>query len=403
MRPHGGRWLGFLSCLGSVLGCQEPVPSNPGSVDEPVPTPPVETSTLDETLHAPVHGDRQAGEDWYQKGLALQAGGQRREARDAFQQAVDADPAHFGALVEYGFALVDTQEDLNQGLALRQFRLARLLRPEDPIATCGEAIARQGVGDFAAARPLLARVLSDERLSDQSQRRALAHFSMAELLFAEGDAAAAEPHYTTALEICAPDRRPFFLVGYATFLVSQNQLDQADTLLQEAIEQNPLHVTAHYQRFRLLTRQQQTEAAEKERKIHEILRQLSDYSSQYYAADADRVIGLRRDMIAAFPEYPRARRDLIRECLNHQRYREALQEISIESKAGVNAELLYLSARANAGLGRLDVARDVTQRFYQLAPNAPDSLILDILSEWQTSHRVSDRQVQQTYQQWKRR
>ncbi len=387
------RLVSWLLALG-LSACSE----SPSSA----PAPPTNSSgsTLDEEIVVPVAGDSQRAAQLLQGALQSDAAVRSGDAHRLFQEALAADPTHRDSRIHLGYFLLRQPSDFtNQGLALRHFRIARLLDPRDAEAALGEGIAREQVGDPGPAEACLELGLQDASI--RADRRCEGHLSLARLRYASGKTEQAEQHYGEAVTLAAPLQRSRVRADYATFLSDVGRDAEAHQLLLQNVAEQPDHVKSHYLLSRLLARMGDRDGAAKERRIHGILQQLTDYSRKLTNEESERRLGLRRELVESYPEYARARLELIRELLGLQRHADALVEIAKETAArGDTAETYYLAARAHAGSGDLQAARQAAQRMKQENPRVPDSVLKDVLDEWKKSFGIDDATYRATLQQW---
>ncbi len=127
--------------------------------------------------------ERQA-EDWYDLGCELEASSPRR-ARDAYNRALDLDPAHAGARVNLGRLM---HEDGHPLAASNHYRLALAARPDDAIAAFNLGVALEDVGRDTEAIAAYERAIAADPAS------ADAHFNLAGLYEKAGNAATAIQH-----------------------------------------------------------------------------------------------------------------------------------------------------------------------------------------------------------------
>lgn len=359
---------------------------------------------MDAPLAPPVAGDPEVARELLQAALGMQHAARFKDADAAYQRALAADPALVPGLVSYGFFLCQETEVKNPGEALRLFRLARMVSAEDLGARLGEGITRQMVGDLERAEPLLRGALEDAELLPAVER-AMAELSLGTLLYESGRAADARVHLRRAAEEAAwdPARRAAAYVQLAATASDAADLEAAEQALRAALEQDPEQIAAHHQLSRILARRGQTEEAAHHRTIHAILRRMADHNSARFLQDHDLRIELQRELVEAYPEYARAPLKLIRELLGVRRYADALAEVTrrfaATGAATQQAELYYLMARAQAGLGQLAAARASARTMRQLDRSVPVAVLRDILEEWKRAG-ASEAEVQQALQEW---
>jgi hypothetical protein len=227
----------------------------------------------------------------------------------------------------------------------------------------------------------------------------MAHLALARHYYESARPDEAEPQFRAAVER-AGRRRCEALVEFTEFLMSEGRDVEAEELAREAVEENRTHVTAHYLLSRLLARRDAGEEAERFARIHEVLRQLSDHASTLYLEDEERNLALRRELVELYPEYRRARLDLVRELLRFERYEEALPVLQEYSGGRFDPEILFLLARLQAGHGSLELARNTTVALYQMNPALPEAVLAEILGEWKKSWPVSDAAYRTRLAEW---
>lgn len=127
--------------------------------------------------------DRQA-EDWYDLGCELEASSPR-QARDAYNRALDLDASHAGARVNLGRLM---HEDGHPLAAAHHYRLALAAHPDDAIAAFNLGVALEDLG-----RPTEA-IAAYERAIAADPASADAHFNLAGLYEKDGKPAGAIRH-----------------------------------------------------------------------------------------------------------------------------------------------------------------------------------------------------------------
>lgn len=124
-------------------------------------------------------------EDWFERGLELEATGPGLGARDAYEHALELDPTHAGACVNLGRL---EHEAGNAARAAELYRRALQVQPAEPIAWFNLGVALEDLGEDAEAAHAYARVVElDARAAD-------AHFNLSRLCERLGDRAAALRH-----------------------------------------------------------------------------------------------------------------------------------------------------------------------------------------------------------------
>jgi len=108
-----------------------------------------------------------------------------RQARDAYQRALELDPSHAGARVNLGRLL---HEDGHPLAAANQYLFALTARPNDPIAAFNLGVALEDLGRVTEA------ITAYEQAIAADPAAADAHFNLAGLYEKEGKAAGAIRH-----------------------------------------------------------------------------------------------------------------------------------------------------------------------------------------------------------------
>jgi len=127
--------------------------------------------------------ERQA-DDWYDLGCELEASSPR-QARDAYNRALDLDPSHPGARVNLGRLM---HEDGHPLAAANHYRLALAAQPDDAIAAFNLGVALEDLGRTSEA------IAAYERAIAADPGAADAHFNLAGLYEKEGKPAGAIRH-----------------------------------------------------------------------------------------------------------------------------------------------------------------------------------------------------------------
>ena len=378
-----------------LAGCTEQT-----SESMPAPTPPanVAVNPWDTVIEAPVAGDPERAMPLLQRALQAVQALRDEEAQTHFEAALAADPAHLPTMVEYGYFLLDSFQLQSHHRALLMFRTAALAESgvhseveRDQLrqqARWGEGITLRAIGHHAGAQPLLEEALTEPALQQFPARAAAVHHALAAILFAKGDAEGADHHYREAI---ARATKPTVLGAYhsdlAALAIDAMNWPLAEEQIKQSLAHDPQNVRAHYQLLRVYERSGAEAEASRQRRIHEVLRELQSLQSKSSASTFRRRIELRKEFISLFP-YPRATRILIREMLTAGFYADAVREVSIERQrqGAFDAELFYLLARAKAGQGDLAAAKQAAMSMRKLNPRAPVEVIRDILDEWRNAN-----------------
>jgi len=294
--------------------------------------------------------------------------------------AAEGDAA---ARIAEGWSLLEGHADRAAGRALALFAAARVSRPQDPLALAGEGIARAMGGDAAGAEPLLRGALAHAEQLAPRNRLALTRFALANLLFDAGRGAEAEPEYRAAATAAATSAgRAAALVRIATIALDGDRLDDADAALDVALAGAPDYAQAHYLRATLLRRRGATADAERELRLHALLKAV-DEAGRHAPPDVDLVLRLRSELIAAWPECAVFRLDRIRCEIDAGRYAQAQAEAAaLLESAGPSAPVAFLLARAHAGRGDLAAATEARALALRLDPAAPVELDEQVLADW---------------------
>jgi tetratricopeptide (TPR) repeat protein len=274
------------------------------------------------------------------------------EARARFELAVAADPECAPAHVEFGYFLFEDSPTVDYGRAIEQFEIALRLDPADPLAVCGLGIALQELGDVDRADPLLRQALASERVQQAPGRTMVATAALAKIAALRGrtDEALARFGEAARSPAATPRATAIYLTSRAELLAESGRAPQAEAELREAIALDPENLRAHHHLSQQLAKRGERAEAQKEARIDEILRQIFDHTARRFRVDVDRTVRLRRELVAAWPEYARGPYALVHELLACGRLDEARGEIEkLVKRDGPTAELQELAARANPG------------------------------------------------------
>jgi tetratricopeptide (TPR) repeat protein len=99
-----------------------------------------------------------------------------------------------------------------------------------------------------------------------------------------------------------PRARAIYLTSRAELLTESGREPEAEAELREAIGLDPENLRAHHHLAWLLSKRGERAEAQKELRIHEILRQLVDPSAKRFRVDVDRTARLRRELVAVRKE-----------------------------------------------------------------------------------------------------
>lgn len=338
---------------------------------------------LDAWIAPPSKGDEAGALPWFQQAIAQRGAFRSRSAVRAFEKALELDPAHLGALVEYGFLLLEPGAEQNFGLALLQFRRAQLVVEGQLHAMVGEGVARAALNDVARAESLLRHAL--EKLPESAiGRRAWAAIALGDVCANDGRQEEALALYRQASGDAIPAlQRGVALVRLADLQAQLDRPTDALATVRRALAVDPENVRAHYLLAQLLTKSGDAEGGAKEARIHELLRSLRDHLSTRYVNDAARRTALWRELATAWPEHRRLLHSLVRDQLEGGDFVGAKGTAAeIEARDGASAEVHWLAARALAGCGDLDGAKQRADAMQQLDPGVPPGVLRTVLDDW---------------------
>jgi tetratricopeptide (TPR) repeat protein len=227
------------------------------------------------------------------------------EARSRFERALVLDPACAPAHVEYGYFLLEDAVVSEYGRAVEQFEIALRLDPDDPFAACGLGIANQELGDVERAEPLLRASLASARVQQAPGRTMVATAALAKIAAIRGrtDEALARFAEASRSPAATPRARAVYLTSRAELLKESGRAPEAEAELREAIGLDRENLRAHHHLAWLLSRRGELAEAQKELRIHEILRQLVDPTAKRFRVDVDRTVRLRQELVAVWLEF----------------------------------------------------------------------------------------------------
>ncbi len=352
-----------------------------------------EESILDAPLAPPRSGDAAAARALHQQGLAALQRDDVVEAARLFEAALVADPACLPALLDHGFLLLEGHGRGSFGAAVQQFRLARLVDPHDPMAACGEGIARRELGDLARAEALLREALAAPQVRAEPGRGTLAVAALAAIAASNGKRGEALEGYAKALAVAGlpPGTRANFLLSRGELLLEASDFSAAEAAVAEALTLDPEEPRAHLLAAQLATRDGDVDRAARERRRHELLRALKDHTSQRHRVDVERTLALRRELVVAWPEYLGGLERLARLLLDQAQFHEALERIrALAAAAAAPSVVLPLEARACAGLGDLPASKRAIDAIRWSSPAAKEQFLRVVLNDWQRAHPEVD-------------
>jgi tetratricopeptide (TPR) repeat protein len=380
-----GPALAAALLLAACEGDPDAAAPPPASADVAPSPPSEESSTLDAPIERPQAGDRARALTLVETAHEQLLTGKPDEARATLEAAVAADPSSAGARVELGFVLLDALDEKHYGAALEQFRAARAIAPQNPLATCGEGIAREGLGDLDRAEPILRGALAADAVKRDPLRFFAASAALARIEAVRGRTDDAVRRFREAGGMAGPTarQRADCFARAAEALAQAARPADAEAELRRAFRLDPENLRGHYLRSQLLAKRGAAPEAAAEARIHEILRALADHTAKRYRLDGERRVALRRDLVEAWPEYVRARYELVRELLDEGRYAEAVTEIgALHERDAPNAESRALLARAKAGAGDLAGAKEAFDALRFGDPEVRRAFARDVLADW---------------------
>ncbi|MSR47164.1 MAG: hypothetical protein EXS13_08875 [Planctomycetes bacterium] len=276
---------------------------NPPDAAPTAPTTPSDATSLvgdalDRRLEPPVAGDRALATLRFEQAMAALARDDATAARTAFESAVAADPSDAAARIEFGFLLLEGHQRGSFGAALLEFRFARLVAPDDPMAICGEAVARLEVGDVLRGEPLLRRALADGAVQRHTGRFAVASVAQARLDADAGRIADALRRYAeiTRLATLPASVRARAKIERAELLIAEGRLDEAADEVAAAIALDPRNVKGRYHDAVIRRKRGDLIGAAAALHIHELLRAIEDHQSQRVRIDSARLDRLHAEL-----------------------------------------------------------------------------------------------------------
>lgn len=325
------------------------------------------------------------------KGDAAAAAAKLARARDEFQlgrpeaalkltaEALELDPAHLDTLLFRGTLLLAKGMVYDPSLALLAFRVALRVDPACVAARVGEAVARVELEDDERAEQLALAILAD----DAGGRGELGHEQRAALRRSIARVALRAARFDDALrEVDAArtlhDRDRASILLRAEILERTDRAEEAVIELQRAISQKPEDASAHFASARLLRRLGRIEEAAKALRIYQALLPFEQEAAKAFRTEWPRRIALRRELVAAWPEYRRGRHQLVRELIGARELEEARAELQrlLDEQPG-DAEAWFLMARTLAKAGDREGARAAADRM--LATGAVKRVVHDDL------------------------
>lgn len=368
-------WLG-----GALGGCGEErsavAPVAPASA-------PAGAAQLDAPIVAPVHGDVSQAATHVALARREIGLGHPEEAKRELQAALAADPANLEALLLRGIVGLQKSFAYEPLQALAAYRTARLVDPSSTAAKVGEAAARVALEDDVGAAPLLDELIeADERGSAPlaEEQRALVHRSRGQLALRAGRFDAALLEAERALKLRETDRATLQLRAE----VFERMGRPADALadLEIGLSLRGDDSSLHFAASRVLRKLGRGEEAARHQKAYEALRRFEEDASKAFREDARLRIALRREFVAAWPEWKRGRHLLVRELLAGSDLAAAQVEVDALLAADVgDPEAWFLQAKVRVAQRDFAAARAAADRMMatgKVAPPVRDELLREI-------------------------
>jgi tetratricopeptide (TPR) repeat protein len=328
---------------------------------------------FDLPLERPLPGDAADGERHLAQ--ARQLVGMRRlaEAAYALDVALAADPASFEALSMQGNVLLMPGPQREPTRALKCFRLARMLDPEDPSALLQEAYCRTVLQDDARAKELFAQFEAQVALTGHElspARQALRARGLGELALRAGQFEAALDHFDAALRVAPEEARIMF--QRTEVLERLGRLEDAERQLVAAIARRPEEPQYHFLRALLLRRLGRPDEAARERRIYELLVPFQEDVSRRFAEDHTERLRLRRELVEVYPAFDRAVFLLVTELLEAGELAEAEGMLrGVLAEQPDHAEARYLLAKAQARGGDFAAAHETAESMREAGAPEP--------------------------------
>ncbi|MSR45790.1 MAG: tetratricopeptide repeat protein [Planctomycetes bacterium] len=305
------------------------------------------------------------------------------EAKRELKSALEADPANLTALLLRGDIGMQKTFAYEPLLALSAYRAARLVDPRNAAAKVGEACARVALEDDVGAAPLLQELADDDlsgRAALRDEQRALMRRSKATLALRAGRFDEALLEVERALHARTSDRMALAL--RAEIFERMKRPEDALTDLEMALAMRGDDPSLHFAASRVLRRLGRTEDAARHQRAYDSLRLFEEDASTAFREDFPRRIALRRELIAAWPEWKRGRHLLVRELLGGNELAEAMSECDalLTAQAG-DVEAWFLKSKVLCAQGDFAGARDAADRMIatgKVAPPVRDELLREI-------------------------
>ena len=398
---RGPLWA--IVAMALVAGCT-PDPSSPGdAAREPTSASRPSGDASPAAVPAPPSGDPVKAAPFVAQAKLAARAFDRSGTRRALDGALAADPACPEALELLGWYFLDVSPDQDAGAALLCFQQLTALGVTGGTVSGGEGVARMLAGDSVGARAPLEKALADPALVALPGRHAKVVTALARLEVEAGRPALAEPLFRKGLEV-----EPIELWKAETYAqlaeicIASGRAPEAEQLLHEALARNPEHLKSRYVWSRLLRKLGRNEEAEKQARIHELLRQIVDPVGARAIADIDHRVSARAGLVEADPGNEMFFGAYVRVLLEAKKYAEAEHAVAERTKGGKpTAEHAFLLARARAGRGDVDGADKARVAMRQIDPNVPPQMDRAIAEEYRRSG-ASDDAVERLLARWGR-
>jgi len=305
------------------------------------------TTAFDAPIQPPAPGNAAAAAAHLAQARRAMGLGLPEETLRELKAALAADPAHLDTLLFRGFVGMQKTFAYEPLQALAAYRTARAVEPRSVTAKVGEATARVALEDDVGAAPLLEELLADDErgaapLSDE--QRAIVWRSRAQLLVRAGKFDAALLDAERALKLRETDRASLALRAEVFERMGRSEDAQDD--LRIALNLRGDDASLHFAAARVLRKLGRAEDAARHLRAYEALRRFEEDASKSFRDDWPLRIRLRREFVAAWPEWSRGRHQLVRELLGGGEVAAAEQETAALLAAdATDAEAWYLQAR----------------------------------------------------------
>jgi len=329
---------------------------------------------LEVELVRPVPGDPRAAAPLVAQARVELSLGRQDVAQKRLEEALAADPANLEALIFQGTLLLAKGLVYDPSLALIAFRTARLVDPESASARVGEAVAHAELENDERAQELVGALLADDaagRVKLIDEQRAALRRSSGRLALRAAQLDSALREADAALALKPSDRASMIL--RAEVLERSGRPDDAEAQLQRALQLRPEDASAHFARARVLRRLGRAAEAEQETRIHQALVPFEEVASKAFRTDWPRRIELRRQLLAAWPEFRRGHHLLVRELLGGGEFDAARSELAtLLAEQPDDAEALFLLAKTLAKQGDKTGARAAADQMLQTGRASPE-------------------------------